>query len=180
MKFFSFFLLFIPLHFLSANNTNLSQISITNLNINSGLASNDVTCILQDELGFMWFGTTNGLCRYDGYQLKTYRSDYLSPSFFISNHILSMKRDNNGKFWIVTSKGITVFDPMIGQVLPISIDTSKCGKISSLLITQQGDILLGTSNGLFLCNKLDYQVKFLIKADISSLYEDSDAVFRTP
>ena len=173
MKFFSFFLLFIPLHFLSANNTNLSQISITNLNINSGLASNDVTCILQDELGFMWFGTTNGLCRYDGYQLKTYRSDYLSPSFFISNHILSMKRDNNGKFWIVTSKGITVFDPMIGQVLPISIDTSKCGKISSLLITQQGDILLGTSNGLFLCNKLDYQVKFLIKADISSLYEDS-------
>ena len=75
-----------------------SKIDIINLNVNSGLASNEVTCIVQDNLGFMWFGTTNGLCRYDGYQFKTYRSDYLSPSFFVSNHILLMEKDVDHPF----------------------------------------------------------------------------------
>ena len=93
----------------SAANPNLTKIDVTNLNVNSGLASNEVTCVLQDNMGFMWFGTTNGLCRYDGYQFKTYRSDYLSPSLFISNHILLIEKDHDGKMWVVTAKEVVIF-----------------------------------------------------------------------
>ncbi|WP_270293504.1 MULTISPECIES: hybrid sensor histidine kinase/response regulator transcription factor [Bacteroides] len=150
-----------------------SKIDIINLNVNSGLASNEVTCIVQDNLGFMWFGTTNGLCRYDGYQFKTYRSDYLSPSFFVSNHILLMEKDVEGNLWIVTTKEFVKFNPVTGRTTPVNIDTYLLNKIKSLLITRKGEILIGTTVGIYKYSKEEDNFVFLKKAYIRSLYEDS-------
>ena len=44
-----------------------------NISMNDGLAANAVRNIVQDQYGFMWFGTDNGLCRYDGRQVQPYR-----------------------------------------------------------------------------------------------------------
>lgn len=146
-----------------------SKIDIINLNVNSGLASNEVTCIVQDNLGFMWFGTTNGLCRYDGYQFKTYRSDYLSPSFFVSNHILLMEKDVEGNLWIVTTKEFVKFNPVTGRTTPVNIDTYLLNKIKSLLITRKGEILIGTTVGIYKYSKEEDNFVFLKKL-ISGLY----------
>ena len=48
-------------------------------NINDGLPQNSVTCINTDRFGFLWIGTFDGLCRYDGYEFKTYRSEPGNP-----------------------------------------------------------------------------------------------------
>ena len=48
------------------------DVKFEHLNVNNGLASNRVTCFLQDSRGFMWFGTENGLNKYDGYKFITY------------------------------------------------------------------------------------------------------------
>jgi signal transduction histidine kinase/ligand-binding sensor domain-containing protein/DNA-binding response OmpR family regulator len=157
----------------SAANPNLTKIDVTNLNVNSGLASNEVTCVLQDNMGFMWFGTTNGLCRYDGYQFKTYRSDYLSPSLFISNHILLIEKDHDGKMWVVTAKEVVIFNPVTGQTVSVNTDPQILNKIKSILITQKGDVLLGTTTGLFIYDKSTSNFELLRKGYVRSLYEDS-------
>lgn len=165
-----FLLIIMP--FFAANHS-LTKIDVTNLNVNSGLASNEVTCILQDNLGFMWFGTTNGLCRYDGYQFKTYRSDYLSPSLFVSNHIQLIEKDQDGNIWVVTAKEVVIFNPMTGQTTPVAVDVQLLNKIKSILITRKGDILFGTTLGVFVYNKSASQMELLKKAYVRSLYEDS-------
>lgn len=159
-----------------AGNADLTKVDIVNLNVNAGLASNEVTSILQDDLGFMWFGTTNGLCRYDGYQFKTYRSDYLSPSLFLSNHVLLMEKDRDGHLWIVTSKEVVIFNPTTGLSSPIPVDTHLLNKIKCLLITRKGEVLFGTTLGVFRYNRTTQQLELLEKSYVRSLYEDSRGI----
>lgn len=79
------------------------------LDIAEGLSQNTVTCILQDKKGFMWFGTKNGLNRFDGYSFSTYsRNDGLSG---LGNSIIyCMAEDSHNKLWVGTDKGVWVLD----------------------------------------------------------------------
>ncbi|HKZ37257.1 MAG TPA: two-component regulator propeller domain-containing protein [Chryseolinea sp.] len=81
------------------------------LGIERGLSNNVVTCIYQDHDGFMWFGTYDGLNRYDGYGFKVYRNIIGDSSSLCHSHINSITEDASHYLWIGTSKGISVFDP---------------------------------------------------------------------
>ena len=73
----------------------------------SALPSDAVYAINQDNNGKLWFGTSNGLSRYDGKNfLNFFESDGLANTF-----IYSILRDSTGKFWMSTNKGITAFNP---------------------------------------------------------------------
>jgi len=76
-----------------------------------GLAQNTVYSILQDKQGFMWFGTKDGLSRYDGYQFKNYRNDKNDPNSIGNNCIRSLFQDANGDIWIGTDIGAYVYRP---------------------------------------------------------------------
>ena len=60
------------------------------LDINSGLSQNHIMCILQDSRGFMWFGTRDGLNRYDGYQFTIYKNDRKDSASISNNFITGM------------------------------------------------------------------------------------------
>ena len=81
------------------------------LGIERGLSNNVVTSIYQDHDGFMWFGTYDGLNRYDGYGFKVYRNIIGDSSSLCHSHINSITEDASHELWIGTSKGISVFDP---------------------------------------------------------------------
>ncbi len=84
------------------------------LGVNDGLSQGSVTCILQDRLGFMWFGTQDGLNRYDGYNIKVYRHDPADPKSLNENFIISLIEDRNGTLWVGTVNDESVvnrFDP---------------------------------------------------------------------
>lgn len=150
------------------------KIEVTNLSIISGLPSNEVTCILQDDLGFMWFGTTNGICRYDGYQFKIYRLSDFDGMRMVSNNIRYITKDRNGKLWIVTeSSEVLIFNPSAETCTKVEVEGYLKGKINSLLVTKSGEILLGTGEGLFKYDEMLAQFIFLKKAQIKSLFEDS-------
>lgn len=80
-------------------------IKFSHLSTNSGLSQSNVTCILQDRAGFLWFGTQNGLNRWDGYQFTVYRNDPKDPASLSNNYIRSLTEDARGNIWIGTWGG---------------------------------------------------------------------------
>ncbi len=76
-----------------------------------GLSHNTVFCSLQDSRGFMWFGTEEGLNRFDGYTFRVYKNDPLDDTSVAGNSIHSLFEDSAGRIWIATSGGICYFDP---------------------------------------------------------------------
>lgn len=79
------------------------------LTISEGLAHNGVTAILEDSQGFLWFGTYDGLNRYDGHDLMIFKNT-IESELFVSNRIRALTEDPKGNIWIGTDEGITVYD----------------------------------------------------------------------
>ncbi|HFE64482.1 MAG TPA: histidine kinase, partial [Caldithrix sp.] len=81
------------------------------LNIADGLSQSSVTAILQDRFGFMWFGTQNGLNRYDGYHFRIYKNIPFKSGVLSDNWIQCLTEDKDGFIWVGThSGGLFQFD----------------------------------------------------------------------
>lgn len=83
----------------------------THYQVENGLSNNAVLCSAQDAMGFMWFGTKDGLNRFDGYSFKVFHSDPDNPNGLGSNLVRSLFVDETGYIWVGTDQGIYLFDP---------------------------------------------------------------------
>jgi ligand-binding sensor domain-containing protein/signal transduction histidine kinase len=82
------------------------------LSTKQGLSQSTVLCALQDRQGFMWFGTQDGLNRFDGYEFRVYRHVETVPGSLRDNYILSLYEDRAGTLWVGTNKGgLNRYDP---------------------------------------------------------------------
>lgn len=88
----------ILLWFLTFNAAVYAQYNFKSLNTNDGLSDNDVTSILHDAKGFVWFGTSNGLCRYDGYITRSYSIPQNDKPDF--PNIKKIEEDLSEQIWI--------------------------------------------------------------------------------
>ncbi|MFN0013909.1 MAG: two-component regulator propeller domain-containing protein, partial [Saprospiraceae bacterium] len=75
-----------------------------------GLPSDIVNSLLQDREGFLWVGTADGLCRYDGYTFKIYRYDPDDPNSLPTNVVETLYEDRSGTLWIGLAGGLARFD----------------------------------------------------------------------
>ncbi|QTA82162.1 PAS domain-cintaining protein [Desulfonema limicola] len=80
------------------------------LTIEDGLSQSSVYSILQDKRGIMWFGTWDGLNKYDGYRFVIYKYDPQDPHSISNNSIWSIYEDSRGILWIGTENGLNRFD----------------------------------------------------------------------
>ncbi|MBN1658028.1 MAG: hypothetical protein JXA93_06475 [Anaerolineae bacterium] len=76
-----------------------------------GLSDDVVYAILQDQQGFIWFGTGNGLNRYDGYQFTVYQHEPGDPASLSHDTIYAIHQAQNGDLWVGTQSGLERFDP---------------------------------------------------------------------
>ncbi|OQB29642.1 MAG: Sensor histidine kinase TodS [Bacteroidetes bacterium ADurb.Bin174] len=120
------------------------------LSVVDGLASNEITCMLQDSKGFMWFGTRNGLSRYDGYVFKSYKSNYLNPSYFTNNNINCIAEDKDNQLWVGTRIGLNKIDLRTGKVIQFNDSILNGVLINSIVISDNNTTYLGTSNGIYI------------------------------
>ena len=81
------------------------HLKFEHLDINAGLSQNNVLCILQDKRGFMWFGTRDGLNKYDGYNFTIYKNDAKDSNSISNNFIYDILEDSKGVIWIATRGG---------------------------------------------------------------------------
>lgn len=139
-----------PVNILSKDN----YLYFDHLSTANGLSHDDVFCILQDKQGFMWFGTSDGLNKYDGYHFTVYNKDSTSSPNLTDNHILSMCEDKQGRLWIGTWDGLNVFDVRKNRIshlmnIPDNPNSLAGNWINRIYQDSQGNIWIGTKdNGL--------------------------------
>ncbi|WP_296123742.1 hybrid sensor histidine kinase/response regulator transcription factor [uncultured Bacteroides sp.] len=78
------------------------------LDLSNGLSNNTVKCITQDEQGFIWLGTFDGLCRFDGVNFSVFRNDPDDNMSIVDNHVEAIQADDDG-LWIGTQKGVNFY-----------------------------------------------------------------------
>lgn len=90
--------------------TATDEIKFQNLTIEDGLSQSSVFAIQQDKRGLMWFGTWDGLNRYDGYRFTIYKYNEKNPYSLSNNEIRALYEDRKGELWIGTMGGLNWFD----------------------------------------------------------------------
>ena len=79
--------------------------------VRDGLSENSVDVVLQDKKGFIWAGTENGLCRFDGYDFKVFEHNPFDSTTLMGNAIVSLFQDSKERLWIGTGPGLNRYDP---------------------------------------------------------------------
>src|SRR5688500_218886 len=88
-----------------------NRLAFEHLSSIEGLSQSNILCIMQDSRGYMWFGTQDGLNKYDGYEVKVYRKDPSNRNSLSNDYIKSIAEDKSGNLWISTwGSGINKFD----------------------------------------------------------------------
>ncbi len=87
------------------------KIRFDKISIEQGLSQSSVISICQDHWGFLWFGTYEGLNRYDGYQFKIYKNDPIDSASLSNNVIKVIYEDHLNILWVGTEGGLNRFDP---------------------------------------------------------------------
>jgi len=130
------------------------QIRFEKISIEHGLSQSSVTSIFQDSKGFIWFGTEDGLNKYDGYEFIVYRHDPNDPASISDNSISSIFEDQNQVLWIGTyGKGLNRFEQGKEQFTHYRHDPDEPGSIpgdsvTSLSNDASGQLWVGTREGL--------------------------------
>lgn len=124
------------------------------LNLKDGLSQLSVITILEDSKGFMWFGTRNGLNKYDGEQFSIYRHDNNKPNSLTDNHITVLLRDDRNKaLWIGTNNGFNHLDLTTNTITPYyqsdSLPLSNT-EIIALALDSRERLWIGTRSGLYI------------------------------
>jgi len=122
------------------------------LSVDNGLAHSDVTSIIQDKSGFLWFGTLGGLNRYDGYEIKTYVNQDDPFESVYKNRIAKIVPKNEF-LWLVSQGGIECFDSKKERFVKLKWkfnDNSSLTKtkLSSVYLTNKNTIYVLASNYL--------------------------------
>jgi PAS domain S-box-containing protein len=109
-------------------------------------------CTCQDSKGFLWFGTYDGLNRYDGYHFKVYKNDPDNPYSLSKNNIECIFEDHLGMLWIGTEDGLNYFDRESEKFFRYKNDPNNPNSLSNNYVRyvyedRSGTLWIGTSGG---------------------------------
>jgi signal transduction histidine kinase/ligand-binding sensor domain-containing protein/CheY-like chemotaxis protein len=141
---------------LVSSNAQKTTFEFETLTTDDGLSSNQATCIFKDSRGFMWFGTRNGLNRYNAYDFVVWKHIPGDSSTIPDNHITDIVEDEYGRVWIGTYNGIAYFDYSNNSI----IQFPKPEKNESMpyptevreLLVKENSLWIADVNGVFKLN----------------------------
>ncbi|GAA5520675.1 ATP-binding protein [Aliifodinibius salicampi] len=131
------------------------NIEFNHLTQQDGLSQSTGQVIYQDSDGFMWFGTNDGLNRYNGYQMTVFKHDPEDSTTISSNNVSEIYEDNEGVLWVGTSGGgLNKFDKETQQFSHYRVNYENREEsisdysITSIVERENGEFWIGTYNGL--------------------------------
>ncbi len=157
------------------------------ITIQNGLPHNRIHCIIQDKNGFLWFGSQDGLVRFDGYVCRVIKQSQEGESGFKDKNVECLLEDKKGNLWIgMQSEGINVKDGQTGNYYNLknhpAFKSISGAWIKTILEDKKGRIWIGSvGKGLLIYNPLtqtaehfDTHNSALQDNTISAVVEDKD------
>lgn len=131
------------------------NLKFKHINIGQGLSNSTVESIYQDSKGFIWFGTRDGLNKYDGYQFTVFKNDPNNKNSISDNFIKCITEDANHNLWVGTTDGLNRFNAYTNTFVrykhdPMNDDGLSGNSINSIYKDKKGELLIST-NGNGLC-----------------------------
>lgn len=155
----------------------------------SGLSSNVVNEVIQDQYGLIWIATFDGLIKYDGKDYTIFKKEALNPASLINDAVWTIYQDQEGNLWIGTDGGLDRFDRASQSFVhyqndPVDASSLPNNYIRSILQDSNGYLWVGTSGGglckfdyeseVFSCFTHDESNNYSIASNIvRDIYEDS-------
>lgn len=129
-RYFFIFLIFLAYLYIPLSAQRQEQnVFLKQLGSQQGLQNSTVYSILQDDYGFLWFGTENGLVKYNGLSYTLYEHDPLKKSSISGNLIFTIVKDKQHQTWVCTNTGFDRFDPLTNTFIHYPIKTTINGKV---------------------------------------------------
>lgn len=134
---------------------NIDQWLTDHIQVEDGLPDSTVYSIAQDQAGFMWFGTTHGLARYDGYDFRNFQHDGINPNSVTNNNTGNIFIDSKDRLWIGTfGGGLNVLEITSGILtrFPYSSQPTEnviSENVQTFFEDPEGIIWIGTATGLY-------------------------------
>lgn len=144
------------LQFLSVGN----DLSFSKLSVENGLSNNLVNTIYKDSFGFIWFGTLEGLDRYDGVEVRPYSSKFPEAV----ENVYSITEDFRKHLWVGTLTGLFRYNNTSDKFERISIDSTNI-TVRAMAVMSDSSLCVGTTNGLYLVNTQTSQSKHIRLSD---------------
>ncbi|MFQ5524814.1 MAG: two-component regulator propeller domain-containing protein [Thermoanaerobaculia bacterium] len=130
------------------------KIPFDRIGVEDGLPHSAVNAIVQDDTGFIWFGTQDGLAKYDGNRFQVFRSNEEDPGSLSNNWVWCLLKDSSGRLWIGTNEGgLNLWQPAtrsFRRYINAEVNRSSISnnRVRSLMEDRDGRIWVGTESGL--------------------------------
>lgn len=130
------------------------RISTENIKVERGLSQNSVFSILQDDKGYMWFGTWDGLNKFDGYNFTVYRANNSEAANQLSDEtIYTIFEDEDQNLWIGTENGLNKFNRQrshfVHFIFSDSLLNIQRDSVRDIIDDKKGNFWIGTEKGLY-------------------------------
>ncbi|MBE9463671.1 two-component regulator propeller domain-containing protein [Dyadobacter subterraneus] len=149
------------------------NLRFNHLTTNEGLSQSHVTAILKDKQGFMWFGTEDGLNKYDGYIFTHYKHQPDDKNSITDSYIQDLLEDKKGNLYVATSSGLDRFDRNKNSFRHLFTQD-----VNDIFQDSENRIWLGTQNGLFLFDQKGNRFRFFQHAGQNRSSESRNPILR--
>lgn len=134
-----------------------TQFHFRHYNIENGVSSNNISTLFQDQKGYIWIGTENGLNRFDGNQFTLYQKNNPLYSNFHANSINTICETTDKELWLGTDNGVFIYNQVKDTFTPFVKQTNDKTSITSwithIIQDKAGNIWIAThKQGIFLFN----------------------------
>lgn len=113
-----------------------------------GLPNSMVHQVYQDRDGYIWIPTFYGLFRYDGYEVRTYKSNLYTPGLLVNNNVLCVEEDYSHRLWIGTHEGLCMLDKRTGKMKKLQLDGVSKQRLNEIHVTKENRVYLGYIRGM--------------------------------
>ncbi|MFD2163608.1 two-component regulator propeller domain-containing protein [Paradesertivirga mongoliensis] len=142
------------------------------INTENGLSQSNVTSIIKDSKGFLWFATRDGLNRYDGYTMTVYRNDVEKKSSIRNNYISKIYEDRLGRLWVGGIDGLDRYDRASDSFIHYELGANVF--VKTLLYDSRGVLWIGAKKGLYVLDPKTDRVKSFFANGTDASIADND------
>lgn len=134
---------------LLADNASIKNLRFNRISSFEDLPSEEITQIIQDNKGYIWIATNSGLCRYDGYRIRTYKDNLFTPGILTDNQIKTIAEDHSSNLWIGTNNGLNILNMITGQIREAEDSRLQDKVVSVLYVSKDNNVWIGMDDGLY-------------------------------